>query len=386
MKITGLKVFVVNSGGRVHWGTGYGTNWIFVKIYTDEGISGLGEAFGSGKAKTTETAFYEYERWLRGKDPTRVIHNWNAIYRGARYPLGTETMAALSAVEQALWDIAGKKCGLPVYRMLGGPCRDRIRLYASGYLVSSKPLIEVATEVPRAGFTALKVHPDDFAAHPSTSSFAESIRQIKTLRELVGEDVDICLDYSGISLSPSEAVKLARGLEPYRPFFLEEPALSENPDSLLDVKNKTVIPIAAGERCISRQSVREVIEKRAVHIIQPEPAVNGGILETVKLAAMAEMYHIMVAPHHSRSLVSLLVCAHIDACLPNFLIQECSFIDSQCARDLFMSIPRIEDGYLELPDRPGLGIELNEDATKDYPYKPFDRPVIINKDGSIGLA
>ena len=132
MKITHIRVFLINPGRRVSYGTGWGKNTVLVKVYTDEGIEGVGEAFGTGKAKTTEAALYEFERWLKGKDPTEVVRNWYAYYRGSRYPLGTSTMAALSAVEQALWDISGKACGLPVYKMLGGPTRDRIKVYASG--------------------------------------------------------------------------------------------------------------------------------------------------------------------------------------------------------------------------------------------------------------
>ena len=152
------------------------------------------------------------------------------------------------------------------------------------------------------------------------------------------------------------------------------------------MKQKTTIPIAGGERCISRDRLREILDRRAVHILQPEPTANGGISETIKWAAMAELHHIVLAPHQACSPVSLLACAHIDACIPNFLIQECNIdLESPFVRELFTGLPRIEGGSLLLPETPGMGLDLNEDAAQDYPYKPFDRPVIIEPDGAIGL-
>ena len=198
--------------------------------------------------------------------------------------------------------------------------------------------------------------------------------------------MDICLDYHGVSLCPANAVEFARAIEPYRPLFLEEPALTENPDSLHEVKLKTSIPIAGGERCISRDRLREVLEKRALHILQPEPTCNGGVLETVKWAAMAELYHVLMAPHHAGSPVALLACCHIDVCVPNFLIQECNAdLGNRMFQDIFAELPNVEHGHLVLGDRPGLGIELNEESITKYPFKPFDRRVIVEKDGGIGL-
>ena len=387
MKITGVKVFHLypgtdESGNRrgKYW------NFVFVKVYTDAGIDGVGEAFASGKAKTTEAAVYEYERWLVGKDPTEVLRNWLAYYRGSRYPLGTATKAALSAVEIALWDISGKACGLPVYKMLGGPVRDRIRLYAS---MAVGPDLSEIKDVVERGFTAVKFgpQPDGYEAMPPGQVLAESVARVRRAREVAGPDVDILLDYHGRSFSPTEAIKFAHALEDDPPFFIEEPAMTETPDSLVEVKSKTTIPIAGGERCVHRETLREIVEKRAVHILQPEPCANGGILETIKWAAMCELYHIVIAPHQSISPISLTAAAHIDACVPNFLIQECNTMDlySPWVKDVFPELPVIEDGYMMLPDKPGLGIEINEDAIADYEWEPVDRPVMIERDGAIGL-
>jgi len=393
MKITGVRSFFVNSGGRVSWGTGHTQNYVFVKVYTDRGIDGLGETFHS-LDEPIEGALRKFERWLIGQDPTRIQHNWQAIYRGLRYPLGTAELSALSAIEHALWDISGKACGLPVYKMLGGPTRDRIRLYASfGALsnvveLSESEPAQVAAKAVEAGFTALKFgpQPEGYETLRSQEIIDQAAQRVRAVRTAVGPDVDICLDYHGRSFSPSEAIRMAAAVEPYNIFFLEEPALSEYPDSLAEVKAKTSIPIAAGERAVTRDSMRQLIEKRAVHIIQPEPTANGGILETVRMAAVADLHHIAVAPHHACSPVALLACAHIDASIPNFLIQECNVdLETPLARDIFIDPPRLVNGYLELPQRPGLGIELNEEAAVAYPGCPNDRPIIVNADGSIGL-
>ena len=387
MKITEVKVFHLypgadESGNRrgKYW------NFVFVKVYTDAGIDGVGEAFASGKAKTTEAAVREYERWLVGKDPTEVLRNWLAYYRGSRYPLGTATKAALSAVEIALWDISGKACGLPVYKMLGGPVRDRIRLYAS---MPPGPDFSGLEEMVKKGFTAVKFgpQPDGYEAMTPRQVLAESVKRVKRAREVAGPDVDILLDYHGRSFSPTEAIKLAHALEDDPPLFIEEPAMTEAPDSLVEVKSKTTIPIAGGERCVHRETLREILEKRAVHILQPDPCANGGILETIKWAAMCELYHIVIAPHQSISPISLTAAAHIDACVPNFLIQECNTVDlyAPWVKDVFPELPVIEDGHMMLPDKPGLGIEIDEDAIADYEWEPVDRPVMIEADGAIGL-
>lgn len=396
MKITDLKVFLVNPGIQVSYGTGWSKNLVIIKVYTDEGICGVGEAFATGKAKETEAAVYTYARWLKDKDPREIVRHWHAYYRGSRYPLGTATMAALSAVEQALWDIAGKACGLPVYRMLGGPFRKKIRLYASGYLAQRShffagekmSMADNARAVVAAGYTALKFtpQPDDYEGKPWSYVLRASIDRVASVREAVGEEVDICLDFHGRSFSPAEPVQLAQEIEKYRPLFLEEPALTESPESLVEVKMKTSIPIAGGERCISRDRLKDILDKRAVHVLQPEPTCNGGILETIHWAAMAELSHISLAPHQACGPISLMACAHIDACAPNFLIQECNVdLESEFTRDLFSDLPKIEEGHLILPETPGIGVNFNEEAAEKYPYRPFDRPVIQSSDGGIAL-
>lgn len=404
MKITDVKLFLINQPYPFDWGPGNAGNHAIVKIETDDGLHGIGEAFHSLE-DIIEGCVQKFRRWLLGQDPTRVIHNWNAIYRGMRYPLGTGELSALSAIEQALWDIAGKACGLPIYKMLGGPVRERIKVYASGGTHSrwpemqGKPLHEQAKVLVEKGWTGMKFGPQavDVAFDPPSvvwrviekspmREYEESVERVRLVREAVGPDFNICLDFHGKSFSPADAIRLAKGIEPYHPYFLEEPALTENPDQLVEVKAQTSIPIAGGERVVHRDLFKDVIDKRAVDIIQLEPTACGGILETVRRSAVAELSNIVLAPHHACSPVGLCACAHIDAAVPNFLIQEVNNdVTSDFNRELFSPLPKIENGYLELPEGPGLGIDLNEEAAAAYPPKDWDRPVIIKPDGSVGL-
>jgi galactonate dehydratase len=396
MKIIDIKVFLINKGEKVSFGTGWGKNYIIVKVFTDEDLTGLGEAFGTGKALTEEAAVKEFTRWLIGKDPTEVLKNWYAYYRGSRYPLGTATLSALSAIEQALWDISGKVAGLPIYKMLGGAVRDRIRLYGSSYLVHTKNwdeddpeyFAEGCREAVRRGFTGIKITPQapGWNTKSPRENLAESVKRVSIAREAMGPDNDVMIDYHGRSFSPAEAIQFGKSVEEFNIFFLEEPALTENPASLAFIRDNVHIPIAGGERCVTRNLMKELLPSGAIDIFQPEPAANGGIMETIKWAAMAELYHIVLAPHHACGPVSFLANIHIDACVPNFLIQECHVdFESDFIRDVFDHDMVMKNGYLELPDRPGLGIEINEEAVLKYSYKPYDRPVVIMKDGSIGL-
>jgi galactonate dehydratase len=372
---------------RVSFGTGWGKNWIFVKVYTDDGVEGVGEAFGTGQDLAVAALLEGFKRWLVGKDPTRIIHHWQALVRSARYPMGTASMSAVSAVELALWDINGKALGVPVYRLLGGPCRDRVRVYAGGLLVPGyRDQVEGAQAAVERGFRAIKCWPQPAEyAGAHASAVAEHARAlVRALRGAVGSGIGLCMDYHGRSFSPAEALQIVKALEGEHLLFVEEPTLYDNVDSLVELKAKTTVPIAAGEKIVGRAQWRELISKRAVDIIQPDPVVCGGIAETLKLAAMAEAYHILLAPHHASGPVSLAACAHIAACVPNFFALEYGLVDSECARAIVREQPQVADGFMALPTAPGLGVEFNEAAALEYPYRPFDRPVVIDQgDGAV---
>ncbi len=381
MKITGLKTYLVKEDGA-------GRNLIFLKISTDEGIEGIGEAYPTGKDKATEAVFLDYERWLMGQDPTKVVYHWQALYRGSRFPLGTVSMGALSGVEIALWDIIGKKYNAPVYKLLGGPCRDKIRAYTHLQGITPDELAREAHELVRKGYTAVKFvpYPPDYSTIDPNAIVRKAVDRVRVVREAVGDDVDILLDYHGTEFSAANAVRTAKALEPFQPLFLEEPVLHENVDAMLEVKSKTTIPIATGERLFTRYGFRDLIEKRAVDIIQPDPIVCGGILETLRIGAMAEAYYISLAPHNPCGPIATAAALHVDACAPNFLIQEHIPDDTSFRRSLVDEPMKLEEGYFHLPTRPGLGIELDEDRLAKYPFEPYDRKVAIRGDGSIGLV
>ena len=396
MKITNVRTIFVNPGGTVNYGTGYNRSWAFVKIYTDSGITGIGEAFHS-LDELVEGAIRKYKRWLIGQDPSRINYLWQGIYRGLRYPLGTAELSALSAIEHALWDIKGKELNVPVYSLLGGPTRDRIRLAANPHMFSSgqsdsemNDIVDSMRILKKKGFTAAKFdpQPEGWESMSASEIVAQSILRIKRIRDAVGEEIDLCLDYHGRDLNPATAIRLAQELEPFHPLYYEEPVMSQSSEMMVEARNKIKIPIAAGERAVTRTLMTDLIVKKAVHIIEPEPTANGGIAETLKLAAMAEMFDLLVAPHQAQGPVSLMVCAHIDAAINNFLIQEFNNtlqMESSCYRDVFIGGPEITNGFLVLPNVPGLGIDIEEEAAKDYPFKPYDRPIIFNLDGSVGL-
>jgi len=390
MKITDIQTFFVCG----QWATeGRKRNFIFVKVLTDEGIEGIGECFNTGSFGDLAIAevIKGYKRWLLGKDPTRIVHHWQAIYRSSRFPMGTIQMAALSGVEIALWDILGKKLGVPVYKLLGGPCRDKIRAYVSlfvyGKTESPEELSKTASEVVRRGYTALKFNPNppDYAKKDPDQITKAAFQRVRAVRDAVGDDILVCLDYAGTEFSPANAIKMAKVLEPLNPFFLEEPVLWENIQATAEVKANTIIPIATGERLQTIYGFKELIETRAVDIIQPDPILCGGILETIKIAAMAEVNYITVAPHNPFGPVETAVSVNIDSSIPNFLIQEYKPDDKPPRRDMIVEPLKFNRGYIELPTRPGIGVELNEDSFSKYPYEPFDRAVVIREDGSIGL-
>jgi len=369
-----------------------GRNWIFVKVYTDDGFEGVGECFNTGvfgDIAITEVV-KGYRQWLLGKDPTMIVYHWQAIYRSSRFPFGLVEMAALSGIEIALWDILGKKCGVPVYKLLGGSCRDKIRAYVSlfvyGETDTPENLAKTAGEVVKLGYTGVKFNPNppDYWKKTADQIEREAFERVKAVRDAVGDDIFIMLDYAATEYSPANAIKMAKALEPLNPFFLEEPVLWENIDAMAEVKANTKIPIATGERLITIHGFRELIQKRAVDIIQPDPILTGGILETIKIATMADAYYVLVAPHNPFSPIATAVCVNVDACTPNFLIQEYKPDDKPPRSEVVIEPVKFDRGWLQLPTKPGIGIELNEEAFSKYPYKPFERATVIREDGSIG--
>jgi galactonate dehydratase len=365
-----------------------GRNYLFVKVLTDTDITGIGEAYPTGKAEAMAVVIRDYARWLVGKNPGKIVYHWQALYRGARFPLGTMAMGVLSGLEVALWDIKGKACGVPVYALLGGPCRDRIRAYTHAHGPTPEALAASARALVQRGYTAVKFapHPPDYATLGVNLVVPRAVERVRAVREAVGDDVDVLLDYHGVEFNPAFAVRLARAVEPFHPLFLEEPVLHENVAAMLDVKRRTSIPLATGERLFTRYGFRELLERRAVDIIQPDPIVCGGILETLHIAAMAEAHYVQLAPHNPCGPVATAVALHVDACAQNFLIQEHIPDDAPARRRLVDTPMTLDDGYFRLPTRPGLGLDLDDTALTSRSHRPYDRRVALRDDGSIGLV
>ncbi|MCJ7701288.1 MAG: galactonate dehydratase [Anaerolineales bacterium] len=354
--------------------------WLFLKIHTDEGIVGLGEPIVEGRAQTVETAVHEIGRYLIGKDPRQIEHHWQAIYRGQFYRGGAVLCSALSGIEQALWDILGKWLDVPIYQLLGGKTRDKIRVYGWLHGETYGDFIESAKTGIQDGLTAFKVGLSGaMKIIDSPAVIDENIQRFAEIRGSVGPEIEVGIDFHG-RVSPGMAVQLAKALEPYQPMFIEEPVLPENVDALVRVARSTSIPIATGERLFTKWGFREVLEKQAAVILQPDISHAGGILETKKIAAMAECYYGAIAPHCPLGPIALAACLQLDACIPNFLIQEHVTTGEGYLKKPF----EVRDGYIDLPTGPGLGIELDETALAAKVYAgDWETPRFWHEDGSV---
>lgn len=371
MKITKLETFHVKP------------RWMFLKISTDEGIAGWGEPIVEGRARTVAIAIKELEPYLIGSDPREIEKHWQRIYKGTYYRGGAVLVSALSGIEQALWDIKGKYYDMPIYEMLGGKVRDRIRMYSGTGGDTVEELVAAGLERKKSGLTGIKTGIQAPVRNIDTLAFIESqVERIAALRENLGKEMDIGIDFHG-RVSPAMAKRLAKALEPYYPMFIEEPCLPENVDAMLDIARSTTIPVATGERLFTRWGFRDVIEKRAVAIVQPDLCHAGGIFEGKKIASMAEAHYMSIAPHNPLGPISLASCLQLDACTPNFLIQEHPARPESKGAGILKKPFVLENGYIKVPEGPGLGIEVDEEAVKALSYAgDWDTPQLRYEDGS----
>jgi galactonate dehydratase len=380
MKITGLQTFVVAVGE-----TG-GGNWVFVKVHTDQdGLTGLGEGTVTSKAQTIVAAIEEHERFLVGRDPLAIEWLWQAMYRYPRWRGGPALNSAISAIEMALWDIKGKALGVPVWQLLGGAARDRIRLYSHAAPHSERGMRRIE-ELVKMGYTAIKTGPltvKDNVVHP-TRDVREGAAAIHRMREVVGEDVDILIDAHGL-LTPTMAVDFARRVEGARPMWIEEITQPEDLATLAWVAARSPVPLATGERLFTKWGFNDLIQQRAVAYIQPDVSHDGGILETKKIAAMAEVKFLEVALHGASSEVLTAANFHVDACTPNCTIQEHP-LGGAWRYEVVRTTCEVKDGYAALPQAPGLGVELDEAEAAKHPYRPDFRSQYTFADGSVADA
>lgn len=378
MKITRIDTHLTEMGRR---------SVPFVVVHTDEDIYGVGEAYSCGPDRATVAAIHDFEEWLVGRDPRDIEGLYHLMYAGSRFPGGSVVNAAISGIEHALWDIAGKAAGLPVYRLVGGKARDRVRVYQG---VGGKTAEEAADEALRLvetyGYTALKmgssIFPPDFAQMPWNRVLRQVEARVAAVREAVGPDIDIGIDPHARIFEIGRAVQFCQVVAPFRPFFVEEPLRPENYDALARLSQKVDVPIATGEMLYTRHEFRELLGHHAVDIVQPDICLTGGLWEMKKIAAMAEAHYASVAPHNPCGPIATAVNVHFAASTSNFLILEYKADEGQRA-EIVDEPMRLVDGYLELPERPGLGIDLNLDALAASPGKSWHRAFPIRPDGSL---
>jgi galactonate dehydratase len=358
IKVTGIETFILTN------------SWVFVKISTDAGIVGWGEML-KDDARACAAGALEVADYLVGQDPRPVVKHWQAIHRGAFYRGGPIKTAISSGIDMALWDITGKCYGVPVYKLLGGPTRDRVRVYGR---------VSEAT-----GVTAMKVGPgttrQPFKYIEGPKFVEEAAERFRALREQYGSGIDIGVDFHG-AVQPPTAMLLIKALEPYQPWFYEEVVQALNVDVMAELARKTHIPLATGERIFTKWGFREILEKRAATVVQPDVCYAGGISELKIIAGMAEAYYTPVAPHNPQGPCSLAASLQLAAAIPNFLAQENG--DQDYAELLAKPLPPVTEGHRPLLTDPGLGITIDEDKLRarvgdPHPYRTQYDP----DDGSV---
>ena len=381
LKVTDLKTYVVSRSGQPN-----SSNYVFARIFTNQGIVGTGEGSVTSKAKTMAAAIEEHKRYLVGRDPTDIEMHWQAMFRWARWRGGPILNSAVSAVEIALWDILGQALGQPIWMLLGGKARERVQMYVHAGGRSPQEYAQNWLQVKQDGWTACKggfvtTHNDVIER---VGSVREGIANLKAVREAVGDDFRICIDVHG-KATPTMAVDFCRRAEEYAPYFVEEATQIEDIDELAFLRSKTSIPLATGERLFTKWGFNEICERHLVDFLQPDVVHCGGISELKKIGLIGETHRIELAPHNPQSNVSTMASLHADFSTPSFAIQEIShrgqdpFWD-----DLFQGQgPAYEQGFALPPDRPGLGVGFDEAVAAKRPYTPHIRQQLRFPDGGI---
>lgn len=379
LRVTDVKTFVMNAGGD--------ENYVFVKIFTNEGITGLGEATLPSKALTMSYAILEHKRYLLGKDPTEIERHWQAMFRGPRYRGGPIMMSALSAIDIALWDIFGKAVGLPIWQLLGGKARDEVRVYPKpGWGNSPEEMGQKWLAAKEQGWTAGKsgfFKPEADNVLRQNNALIDSVARVRAIREAVGDDFDICIDLHGKPTTPF-AVEFCRQVEEYRPFFVEEATQAEDIGELRHLRQHTTVPLATGERLFTKYAFGVICAEHLVDYVQPDIIHCGGITEMRKIAAIADAFRIEVLPHNPNSRVCTFASLHFCGATPNATLLEISGSERPVWDELFFGMAvEYQDGFAQLPDRPGLGIDLDEAVAGKSPYVEKDWHGPRFEDGAI---
>lgn len=384
MKITNVAPLIVNANMR---------NWVFVKVETDEpGLYGWGEATLEWKTRSVVGAIEDVSRFIVGEDPRRIEHLYQMMYRQYFWKAGIEGMSAISGIEQALWDIKAKWLNVPVYELLGGRVRDRIRAYnhlGGGDMThmyertQAEEFAELALAVKEMGYTAIKFMPVP-RSEPveGRQSVRQAERLVRAVREAVGPDMDLMVDLHARTW-PAMAIQYCQAFAPYGLLFLEEPCPTEDIGATVEVTRASAIPIATGERLVGRHQFRELLERRACHVVQPDLSHCGGLWEARKIAALAETYSIAVAPHNPNGPIATAAAVHFAAATPNWLIQEAITSDVPWRDEVVVQPVTVEDGYFAIPTAPGLGVDVNEAAAAKYPFQPEAEQRYFHADGAV---
>lgn len=363
--------------------------YLFVEVYTDEGVVGLGEAGSWAFLESAAAAVETFKRYLIGQDPLLREHHWQYLYRCYHFR-GAAIMGALSAIDIALWDIAGKYHGVPCYQLMGGKCRNKARVYYHVYGNNHQALVAGCINAKEMGFTAVG-HLTPFADESRdqtwfktfASRIENGIESVRQYREAVGNDVDLCIEIHR-QLTVAEAIALGRGIEQYHPYFYEDPVKPDNFDEMAEVAGNVGVSIATGERLHTLQEFGMLLSRKACRFIRPDVCMCGGLTHAKKIAAVAEAFGVQVIPHNPLSPVSTAACIQLAAAIPNFAIQEYP-IGEDCPPKsrIVKSVIKLENGFLIIPDAPGIGVELNPDAEREFPYKPRAYVTRLQSDGSV---
>jgi len=366
------------------------SKYLFIKLHTDEGITGIGEVGVWGFLDAAEGALNKLKGYIIGKDPFQIEHHWQYMYR-SMYFRGSVIMSAISAIDIALWDIKGKALGVPVYELLGGKCRHKVRSYAAVFEFTAEKMAEGCKALKEKGFNAarLMITGDMRKTHNELkddifySKVENYVEMVKQCREAVGNDFDLCLEVHR-SLNPSEAIAFARAVEKYRPLFIEDPIAPDNIDVMADVARSINIPISTGERYINIQEFEMLMARKGARYLRPDLCALGGITPSKKVAAMAEANYVGIIPHNPLGPVSTAACLQLDACIPNFTIQEFpSFYEAGDEGKMLKEPLVVENGHIIIPDKPGIGIELVDNITELFPPKQRSIRAQIGYDGSV---
>lgn len=358
--------------------------WLLIKIYCEDGTIGIGEGGVHGWQRPTKTMIEVMSEYLLGKNPHLIEHHYQWLYRSSHF-MGSIVQGALSAIDIALWDIKGKRLSVPIYELMGGKTRDKVRCYMHVGGSTKDELVESALQASKDGFTAVRFtpyNPMNFHMHKSYSEWADdAVQRVGAVREALGNDVDICVEIHR-QMNPAESISLGKRLEQFNPFFYEDPMLPDSPAIMGDIAKQCNIPIATGERFTTIFEYQQLLEAKAAAYVRPDLCLCGGLSGSKKVSAMAEAYHVKVIPHNPLSPVSTATCIQLDACIPNFGLQEYTGESEPPKSELLKSPLELKNGYLTVPDGVGLGIEINEKSL-NMPENPKVLDTPIGFDGSV---